>query len=145
MYIEPLLLLPSTNVVSNWIHPDIEKLVEDFDKKKNVSNTTSLDYYTGTTVGFRVYFDNGLNIDIIVLTDEEGITAISKLKEETHFVKQLIMMLTCKDWSPGGKTFTSTDYGIIFNKIYSMQSQHFDLDIFDDITITTNGIEWWFI
>lgn len=144
MFLEPVLISPSTNIISNWYHPEIEDIINKFEKKKNVSNGSNVEYYQGPVVGFHARFDNGLSVKIAVVTNESGIKSISQLKQETHFVRKLASIFESKEWSPGNNTFRTSDYGIIFNNLFSLSTQHFNLDIFKEITLTTNGNEWWF-
>jgi len=145
MFIEPLLLLPSTDFISNWYHPEISELTHGIEKKIVKSKNSNLEYYGGSFIGFRVKFPNDLTVCLVVLTNDDGMKSILKLKEETHFVRKLTYILSSNDWKPGGKFFKDSEYGIIFNKVYPMSTHHFELDIFNNINLVNNGSDWWFI
>ena len=141
MFIEPLLIIPTSKYISEWKHPRIDKLTTELHALEGEDGKTNL---IGNLIRFKVTFEDEMSVNIIVITDSEGVTEIISEHGITTYIRHLSTMFGDSTWLKEFKPFHKTEYGKIFNKVYPMFSKNFDLSVIKNVSLVNDGDNWWF-
>lgn len=139
MFVEPLIIFPRSQYIQHWVHPEIEEL------------TTNLvavekDFLLGDLVRIDLTFDKNRSVHIIYITDKNGVSEIMTEDGMPEYLGRLSILLNEKAmWNPGNEEFVKSEFGVIFNKMYPMYDEEFNIAASLDIALKTLDKQWWFV
>jgi hypothetical protein len=136
MFVEPLLIYPKLECVAYWVHPEILDLIKDMDNQDG--------HYTGNLIRADLIFDDTRIVHIIFATDYEGVKEIMTDDGMPEYLGRLSLLLSEPVWTPGGDVFCETEYGKIVQKLFPMFDEDFKFAVSSDVSLATDGDEWWF-
>lgn len=138
LYTEPLMIIPTTNIIKNWYNPNIDDLTTVLEKNEDGN-------LVGNLVRAYFSFSDYRSVDIISITDDNCMNSMVTPDGPTNFGSQLLVLFTQNIWSPEGEVFSKTEYGEIFNSIFPFYDEVFGGFYANDISLKKEGEIWEFI
>lgn len=137
MFVEPLLICPNSDYINLWQHPEIVELTKDL--KMFLPNTLR-----GNLLRVDLSFDDDRMVHIVCITDNPGMIGFMSADHMPDYLSRMAILLTQPVWAPGGKNFVDTEFGMIFNRIYSMEDEDFDVAVTTEVSLVYDEESWWF-
>lgn len=137
MFVEPLLICPRSKYLNMWQHPEIVELTKDLEK-------TSVDTLRGELIRVDLKFDEHRVIHIICATDKQGVKEVMTETGMPEYLGRLSILLTQPVWLPGGEQFVETEFGQLFQRIFPMYDEDFHIAVSQNVSLATDGENWWF-
>jgi len=138
IYIEPIMLLPSSEYLTDWLHPKINELTKDLEKNEEGN-------LEGNLIHAHFEFSDYRQIDVISKTDQQGMENMLTESGPDTFGGQLLILFNEQIWQPEGKPFSLSEYGEIFNFIFPFYFDQFTGYYSNNFSLSKNEERWEFI